>query len=263
MPLFDFDGLNLLTSLVIVMGIQLVFFALAAVLRSDVFTDITYSLIFALVAILLLSTGGLVIERVLATALIAAWSLRLGIYLLVRILRTGTDRRFDGIRESPLRFGLFWLGQGLTIWIVLLPATMALSRTGRWFEAWAAVAGGLVWAAGLVIETVADLQKYRFRNREENRGRWIQTGLWRRARHPNYFGEMLCWWGLFVLVTPALEGWMWLGAAGPVFITVLLRYGTGIPTVQKQHREKYGHLPEYQDYLRRTRLLVPLPKRVG
>lgn len=258
MPLFGFDSWNLLSTLIISLGVQSIFFAFAALLRSDVFTDITYSLTFALLTLLmLLGAGDLQPVRIVIAALILAWSLRLGGYLLVRILRTKRDVRFDGIRENPLRFGTFWFFQGLTVWLVLLPATLALSRAGEWSFSWTTVTGGLVWALGFGIETIADYQKYRFRNRPENSGRFIQSGLWRTARHPNYFGEMLCWWGIFIIAAPALSGWQWLAAIGPLYLTLLLRFGTGVPTVARQQQKKYGHLPEFQEYLRTSRLLIP------
>jgi len=258
MPLFEFDTWNLLSTLVISLGMQALFFLFAALLRSDVFTDITYAMTFALLSLLLLfGAGDLEPARLIIAGLIIAWSLRLGGYLLVRILRTGRDARFDGIREKPLRFAAFWFFQGISIWIIMLPLTLAMSRPGDWSAGWALVVGAAVWALGLLIETVADQQKFRFRNRPENSGRFINRGLWRTSRHPNYFGEMMCWWGLFVVTIPALEGWQLLAVAGPLFLTLLLRFGTGVPTVARQQREKYGHQPEFQKYLRTTRLLVP------
>jgi steroid 5-alpha reductase family enzyme len=156
---------------------------------------------------------------------------------------------------------MFWLFQGVSVWLILLPTTLALGRGGAWAWTPATVAGLALWIAGFLMETIADQQKFRFRNRPENAGRFIRSGLWRYARHPNYFGEMLCWWGLFVVAAPAFEGWQWLAASGPLFLTLLLRYGTGVPTVSRKQQERYGHLPEFQRYLQTTNLLVPWPPR--
>ncbi len=74
---------------------------------------------------------------------------------------------------------------------------------------------------------------------------------------------MLCWWGLFVITAPALEGWSWLAVIGPVYITLLLRFGTGVPTVARQQLARYGHLPSYREYLNTTNLLFPWGKRMA
>jgi steroid 5-alpha reductase family enzyme len=258
LPLFDFDSYNLLGTLVVSLSIQALFFVMASWLRSDVFTDITYSMTFAVLTLgLLLGGDRLTPGNILQTGLIVIWSARLGGYLLIRILRTKKDDRFNGIRENPLRFGMFWFFQGVSVWVILLPTTLAMSRAGDWLWCPSAVAGCAVWLCGFVLETVADQQKFSFRSLPENRGRFIQTGLWRTARHPNYFGEMLCWWGLFFIAAPAFASWQWVALAGPVFLTALLRFGTGVPTVARKQKQKYGHLPEYQRYLRSTNLLVP------
>jgi steroid 5-alpha reductase family enzyme len=262
LPVFQSDSYNLGFTFGVVLGLQVLAFAVAATRKTDTLTDITYSLTFALVAILLLvGAGRYEPTQVLIAAAIVIWAARLGGYLLVRVLRTGRDKRFDGIRENPLKFAGFWLLQTVTIWTVLLPATLALSSPAPLPLGWQAWAGGAIWLAGLLIEAIADQQKFAFRNDPGNDGRWIDRGLWRYARHPNYFGEMLCWWGLFLVASPALDGWAWLAAAGPVFLTLLLLFGSGIPTVARSQRRRYGQDPAFQQYLRRTSLLVPLPPR--
>jgi steroid 5-alpha reductase family enzyme len=264
LPIIESDPNNLLFTLAAVLGIQLAAFAGAAIRRTDTLTDITYAATFALLAVALLVGGGRYeLPRLLVCALVLLWALRLGGYLLLRVLRTGRDERFDGIREHPFKFAGFWTLQAVTIWTVLLPVTMLLSHPGPLQPGWPLWLGAGLWLVGFVVETVADQQKFAFRNDPANRGRWIERGLWRYSRHPNYFGELLCWWGLFVAAVPALDGWEWLALLGPIFLTVLLLFVSGIPTVRRKQQQRYGHDPAFQDYLKRTSLLIPLPPRSG
>jgi steroid 5-alpha reductase family enzyme len=144
---------------------------------------------------------------------------------------------------------------------VMLPVSYLLDQEDPpGFGAWSAV-GAAVFVVGLVVEAVADAQKASFRAREENRGRFVTSGLWRYSRHPNYFGEMLVWWGLFAYVVPVLHGASYLVVVGPVFITLLLLFVSGIPLLERSADEKYGDDPSYRDYKRRTSLVVPLPPR--
>ena len=112
-----------------------------------------------------------------------------------------------------------------------------------------------------MIESVADAQKSAFKARDENRGRFISSGLWRYSRHPNYFGEMLVWWGLFVYSVPFLDGAAFAVVIGPLFVTLLLLFVSGIPLLERSADEKYGDDPAYREYKRATSILVPLPPR--
>jgi steroid 5-alpha reductase family enzyme len=249
-------------SFAIALAVNGVFFAVAAARRTDVVTDLSYSLTFAILAVALPFTGARDPVQLVASLLVLLWALRLGGYLFRRILRIKVDHRFDGMRDEPLRFARFWLLQALTVAVVMLPVSYLLDRDhAPGFGAWA-VAGAAVWAAGLLIEAVADAQKSAFRSRSENEGRFVSTGLWRYSRHPNYFGEILVWWGIFLYAVPFLHGAAFAVVLGPVFITLLLLFVSGIPLLERSADEKYGQDPTYRDYKRRTSILVPLPPRV-
>jgi steroid 5-alpha reductase family enzyme len=251
----------ILLSLPIALALNGAFFAVAAARRTDVVTDLSYSLTFAVLAVVLLFTGGREPVQLVASLLVVVWAVRLGGYLLRRILRMKVDHRFDGMREEPLRFARFWLLQAITVVVVMLPVSYLLDRDHPHGFGAAAFAGGCVWLIGLVVETVADAQKSAFKAREENRGRFIASGLWRWSRHPNYFGEILVWWGLFLYVVPVLDGAAFAVVAGPLFITLLLLFVSGIPLLERSADEKHGANPAYREYKRRTSILVPLPPR--
>lgn len=249
---------DLWSSLAVSLAVQAFFFAFAATLRTDKVTDLSYGLTFVLIALALLArseapdTAAFVL-----VAMVVAWGVRLAGYLLYRIWRIGRDKRFDGIREDFWRFFKFWFFQGLAVWVIMLPVTLWFSAPGPW-SPWMA-AGATVWLLGLVIETIADQQKFAFKQTPEGRDRWTDTGLWRYSRHPNYFGELLCWWGIFAYTAPGLGAWALLALAGPLAITGILLFATGIPTLEASARQRWGADPAYQEYRKRTRMLVPLP----
>ena len=240
--------------------VQAVFFAFAAAFKTDKVTDLSYSLTFILLASFLLwqSDRAGAATWVLA-AMVIAWGVRLAWYLLYRILQMGRDARFDGIRERFWPFAKFWFFQGIAVWAIMLPVTLWYAAPGRWTAL--KTVGAIVWLAGLAIETVADLQKFRHKSRPGGGASWIETGLWRYSRHPNYFGELLCWWGVFVFVAGDLGGWIWLGVIGPVAITLVLLFATGVPQLEQSADRKFGAQPAYQAYKRRTSLIVPWPPR--
>jgi steroid 5-alpha reductase family enzyme len=254
-----------MTAIVLSLAVALVvngaFFAVAATRKTDVVTDLSYSLTFALLAVVLLFTDARHPVQLVAALLVLAWAVRLGGYLFRRILRIKVDHRFDAMRDDPLRFARFWVLQAITVAIVMLPVSYFLDRDHPpGFEAWM-VAGAAVWLVGLVIEATADAQKSSFRAKKENRGHFVDSGLWRYSRHPNYFGEMLIWWGLFLYTVPVLHGWAWTVIAGPVFIMLLLLFVSGIPLLERSADERYGGDPAYRVYKSRTSILVPLPPR--
>jgi steroid 5-alpha reductase family enzyme len=230
-------------SFVIALALNGVFFAVAAARRTDVVTDLSYSLTFALLAIVLPFTGAREPVQLVASLLVIVWAVRLGTYLFRRILRMKVDHRFDEMRDKPLRFARFWLLQALTVAVVMLPVSYLLDRSSApGFGAWA-IGGAVVWLVGLLIEAAADAQKSAFKASDANRGGFITTGLWRYSRHPNYFGEILVWWGLFVYAVPFLDGAAFAVVVGPLFITLLLLFVSGIPPLGRSADEKYGDDP--------------------
>ena len=96
------------------------------------------------------------------------------------------------------------------------------------------IAGIVVWLLGMAFEVVADLQKQAFRADPANRGEFIRTGLWSRSRHPNYFGEILVWIGVFLVAAPVLQGWQWIAVLSPLFVTLLLTRVSWIPRLDNR-----------------------------
>jgi steroid 5-alpha reductase family enzyme len=248
-------------SFLVALGVNAVFFAFAAIRRTDVVTDLSYSLSFAAAALALPDAGAHKPVQLVASLMVLLWALRLGGYLFGRILRIKVDHRFDEMRDKPLRFARFWILQAISVAVIMLPVSYLLGRQGAYgFGPWA-VAGMAIWFVGLAIETVADAQKSAFKGTAKNRERFISSGLWRYSRHPNYFGELLVWWGLFVYAVPFLDGAAFAVAIGPLFLTLLLLFVSGIPLLEKSAEKKYGADHAYREYRRRTSILIPLPPR--
>ena len=260
--MFAFDSHNLFASLIISFAIQIVFFILAATFKTDKVTDLSYGLTFIILTILLLFTNQTFFNsQIIIVLLISAWGIRLAGYLFIRILNIGKDSRFDGIRENVLKFAGFWTLQAFSVWIILLPSTVALSSATDQGVTVLTVIGILVCGIGVVIETIADYQKYVFKNKPINRDKWIQSGLWRYSRHPNYFGEMLVWWGLFIIASAYLSGLLWLTILAPIYLTMLLLFVSGVPTIEKKYDHQYKDNQDYQHYKNSTSLIVPLPPK--
>jgi steroid 5-alpha reductase family enzyme len=253
--------MDFLIALGISVGINAVFFAFAAALRTDKVTDLSYSLSFVVLAVVLLvRNGGGSPVQLLTGVFVCVWGIRLGAWLFLRIAKTGVDHRFDGIRERPLRFARFWALQAITVWVVSLPAVRLLSLGSLSGPlpvfSWV---GFAIWVVGLVVEVTSDTQKSAFRSVASNKGRFITSGLWKYSRHPNYFGESLLWWGLFLAAVPAFRGWDFLVGIGPLFLTLLLLFVSGVPPLEKSAEGRYGRA--WQDYKRRTSVFLPLPPR--
>lgn len=252
----------ILTSLLISLIIQTFFFIFAVSFKSDKVTDLSYGLSFVILAwYLLLTNKQFQPLAILLTILITLWGIRLAGYLFIRILKIKKDKRFDGIRENPLKFAAFWFFQGVSIWVIMLPSIVLLNKNNYLAIGPIAVIGTLLWLIGFVIETVADQQKFKFKNKEENKGEFIKSGIWKYSRYPNYFGEMLMWWSIFLIVAPTLSGLEWLSVIGALHITFILLFVTGIPPQEKRYQKKYGDRKDYQEYIEKTSLLIPFPRK--
>jgi steroid 5-alpha reductase family enzyme len=195
--------------------------------------------------------------------LIAVWGVRLSVHLAQRSASRGEDPRYVEIKSkwkgdvwTRAYFSIFLL-QGFLIWIV---SSVTVFAAGKEFPHGTGytvlqVVGILTWIFGIYFESTADKQLKEFVSNKKNKGKVLDTGLWRYSRHPNYFGELAQWWGLGIIACEVSYGW--LGLIGPLVLTILIVFVSGIPPAEK-HRKKD---PKYQDYMRRTSVLIPLAPR--
>ncbi len=235
-------------------------FSLAWRAQTERYYDLTGSLTYVVVTLFGLATiPTLDPRRMLLAGLILIWAGRLGTFLFRRISRDGSDGRFDPIKPSFPRFLMAWTLQALWVLITVGSALAAITteRAGE-IDAFA-IGGALLWLAGFTLEVVADMQKSRFRAQPEHRGRFIDVGLWRWSRHPNYFGEILLWCGVAIAAFPALQGGQHLTLISPLFVYALLTRVSGIPMLEARGRRRWGDDPDYRAYCERTPALVPRP----
>ncbi len=249
------------------MAINWLVFIPSAIAKADTFYDTTGAITYATITLFACyaaysAQGGLDTRSTIMAAMVIVWCLRLGTFLFIRIhAMGGTDSRFEKIKVNPARFLAAWTLQGL--WVVLTASAALAAITASEKAPIGALfwAGALVWLGGIVIETLADAQKSRFKANPANKGRFIDVGLWRWSRHPNYFGEITLWTGMLIMAMPVLSGWSWLVVISPVFVALLLTKVSGINLQDKQGKQRWGDDPAYQRYRANTPALIPRPPK--
>lgn len=196
----------------------------------------------------------------LVSVLVIVWGLRLFNHIFRRLRASSEDPRYSDIRNSwqsnpalNAYFKIFCL-QAVLAWLIALPVLL-VSWAGEQPVGWMALVGGLVWLGGLIIESVSDEQLKNFVSDQHHRGQLMRQGLWRYSRHPNYFGELSQWWGIFIIALTA--PWGWLGFIGPLTLTFLILFVSGIPLNERRQAQK----PGWKEYQRVTSLLIPLPPK--
>jgi steroid 5-alpha reductase family enzyme len=197
-------------------------------------------------------------RRGLLLGLVAVWALRLAGHLFARNAGRGEDPRYQAMRRRHgarfawvSAFTVFGL-QGLLQWVVALPLQLAqLDPAQPPLRALDALGAALFWI-GFLFEAVGDRQLARFKADPANAGRVMDRGLWRYTRHPNYFGDCLAHWGLFVIALSAPRAW--LGVVGPLAMTVLLLRVSGVALLERSIGKRR---PGYAEYQRKTSAFVP------
>ncbi len=246
----------------VVLGYMTVLFVLALIRKDNSIADIAWGPGFVLVAVLhLLLPPAPTLRQGLMSMLVLLWGGRLALHIARRAKGRGEDFRYAAWRRQWGRWFVLrsylqvFLLQGGFLLLIALPlpivhAAPAAPWTG--FDA----AGTVLWGLGFAIEAASDAQLMRFRRSPARSGRFLQTGLWRLSRHPNYFGEAVQWWGIFLIGVSVPGGWR--GVVSPIVITLLLRFVSGVPLLEKKHKGN----PEFEAYAARTNAFVPwFPRR--
>jgi len=247
----------LITLFAVSIVLQLFLFIPAFLVKTDKLTDFSYSLGFMVVASIAFSHSDADLYKTLLLSMIIFWSIRLGAYLVFRIAKTGKDKRFDEIRIDFWKFFKFWIFQGAVIPLILLPAVYFFNSSVTFSPL--IVIGGSVWFLGIIIEGVSDIQKFVFKSSSSgNKNKWLETGLWRYSRHPNYLGEIMCWIGIYIFTFNALgQVEKVVGLLSPLTIVTLLVFVSGIPILEKKADERWGKDKKYQAYKNKTAKLIP------
>jgi steroid 5-alpha reductase family enzyme len=250
--------LSILYYLLISLLIQFILFIPAYLFKTDKLTDLSYSLSFIVLSLFAFFSNSYSIIKLMLLLMINFWGIRLGFYLFYRINKIGRDKRFDKIRIDFFKFSGFWLLQAMSVFIILLNSLILFSKNLSFISFNnLSIIGVIIWFIGLLIESVSDIQKFKFK--KNNKNTWTNTGLWKYSRHPNYFGEMLCWIGIFVFSIFYLDfKYILLSSISPILIIILLRFVTGIPTTEKRLDIKFKNNKSYKEYKQKTNLLLPI-----
>lgn len=258
------ENLFIKTALVDV-AIQWICFAISWLLGTEKFYDLVGSSTFLLLTWMTFSWGGhegtaASHRQLLQSFCVTIWAIRLGSYLFSRVLVAGEDRRFRKAKQNAFLFLFYWTVQAVWVYVVLCPTIVINSKPGHLHDPPLTLVdafGYLMFWFGFLFEVFADFQKSRFRADPANEGKFISHGLWSISRHPNYFGEIVVWVGLFVPASRVVVGWEWLTMVSPLFTAFLLIKVSGIPLLERYADKKWGSVEAYQKYKAKTACLIP------
>jgi steroid 5-alpha reductase family enzyme len=196
----------------------------------------------------------------LVGTLVSIWGLRLAWHIHARNKGKAEDYRYLAWRNEWGKWFYIrsylqvYLLQGLFLFLIVSPVLVVNKNAGSSLSILDIVAVA-VWLTGFYFESVGDAQLARFIKDPANKGKLMQSGLWAYTRHPNYFGEVTQWWGIWLFALSLPNGWM--SVVGPLTITFLILKVSGIPLLEKKMEEN----PDFAEYKRRTSVFIPLPRR--
>ena len=235
-------------------------------------------------------TGSLTFLSCAVFSMITSWTVRLGksplpknplhsylhlpigIFLFLRVANknhNGVDKRFDELRDNFAKFLIAWCLQATWAYLCSLPLFIVNSienaNVYRLNDQVSNVTvfdliGWMLWTFGWIIEIVADRQKSKFKDNPKNQGKFCNVGLWKLSRHPNYFGEITLWIGIFISAASIAKGSGWLMILSPIWTIILLVFTSGIPLAEKTAMKKYKNTPGYKQYVQTVPVLIPFSR---
>jgi len=260
--------MNFLVNAGVLFVFFVIFFIIAQVKKNNGLADMAWGLGFVVIAVTsLIYSGTYSISALVVTGLVTIWGFRLFFFIGLRNWNKPEDFRYVNMRKKwktniPLKAFIFvFMFQGLLMYIISMPIQLVnlysvdtMTNTGYIVL----ILGVLLWLFGFYFEAVGDRQLKKFKMNPENKGQIMQSGLWKFTRHPNYFGESVMWWAVFVV---SLSGFATLsslfGIIGPILITYLLLYVSGVPLLEKKYKDN----PLFQEYAKKTSKFIPLPPK--
>lgn len=232
-------------------------------LRDVSIVDPWWSIAFLLVTVQTSLRTGLTPAKILLLSVVSIWALRLWLHLLLRSRGKPEDPRYANFRERYGADRYWWFSffqvfllQGALALVISAPLQLAGAAATPDAIGLNDLLGVVLFSVGFAFEGIADWQLQRFRSNPFNRGKVLDTGLWRWSRHPNYFGEAVLWWGFWLLAVDQPLGWATVFA--PALMTFLLLKVSGVSMLD-EHMMRTK--PGYAEYLRRTSAFIPLPKQ--
>lgn len=239
-------------------------FFLAQYLHNNSIVDLAWGIGFVLVAI----TGYFIMPQkttasTIVLVLVTVWGVRLFLHLAKRNIGKPEDYRYVNMRKrwghhfAKLKAYLnVFVLQGVLLLVVSMPILFVMTSSTDEFYWWNGL-GIVIWGVGFAFETIGDAQLTNFKKNGSNHGKLLTTGLWSVTRHPNYFGEALSWWGIFLITLTELRN-SW-GIIGPLTITLLLLFVSGVPLLEKKYKDR----PDFIAYANKTPKFVPFFGKKG
>lgn len=201
--------------------------------------------------------GTIDFDSMLIGILISVWTLRLGMFLFYRVFKVGEDDRFEAVKTSASRFFIWFTVSGLWVSLTSIAAINILTTKIDHNNYYFVYLGALVWLFGFLFEVISDYQKMKFKNIPDNKNKFIDTGLWSLSRHPNYFGEIILWIGIFIITLPSISGIDYITIISPIFVYFLLNKISGINLLEVKAQKRWGDLESYKTYRSKTPQLIP------
>lgn len=237
-----------------------VWFLISLLLKRNDIADIAWGLGFVAIVIFLFITQTVTKLSGIVYILTIIWGMRLAIHIGLRTKGKPEDFRYKKWRDEWGKYFVLrsylqvYLLQGFFMWIISVPILVVSMAQNQQISPFMFV-GLIIWLIGFAFESIGDYQLMLFIKHRQNKSDIMQTGLWKYTRHPNYFGEVLVWWGVFIMVLP-LEYGIWT-IISPITISCLLLYVSGIPMLEAKYKNNLA----FQDYKKRTSAFFPmLPK---
>lgn len=219
--------------------------------------DIAWGLGMSVVALNLIFIYQPKLQATLSLGLVVVWGLRLGIYLAARNWNKPEDYRYVNLRKrwgnNYPRLKAFlnvFVLQGVLLYLMMF-SSMRVTELNLEMNAWTLAIGVIIALSGLLFETIGDYQLKKFKQNPANKGKLMTQGLWSITRHPNYFGEVVFWWGVFIATLQGSGSWM--GIISPILITLLINKVSGIPLLERKYKER----EDYQAYAAKTPRFIP------
>lgn len=247
------------------LGVSVGFFHVAFIIgqlkKNNGIVDPLWGISFTVLALFSYLLGNKTTVATIATALVCAWGLRLGYHLMKRFLSSKSeDWRYQEFRKNwgkhPILGAYFqvYLTQSILAFIVMLPviAINMLSGKNAYYSWPLLVLGLLIWLKGYAFEVIGDKQLKDFLAQPNNKGKLMTKGLWSLTRHPNYYGEVVLWWGMFVIVMAQSPRYAWT-VVGTLTISYLVRFVSGVPLTEK----KQSKHPDWPAYAKKTPAFFP------
>ncbi|MEO1411306.1 MAG: DUF1295 domain-containing protein [Bacteroidota bacterium] len=248
-------------SAVIVLCYVIFWFIVAQVIKDNGIMDVAWGLGFVLISWAVYFNFGYP-SGLLIPIIVTIYGLRLSVHIFVRNLGKGEDWRYANWRREwgktvVIRaFFQVFLLQGCCMWIIALPLLPVENNASNTYLFFLPYVGLVLWLIGFLWESIADWQLLSFKQRPNNREKILTSGLWAYSRHPNYFGEVTLWWGIFLLSLP--HSTWWIAILGPLLITFLISRVSGVPMLEAKYRDN----PRYQEYVANTNALIPKISRL-